>query len=296
MLFFEGDGMRKNKYNGGRNVSIVRGFHSGPYLNEFYDIELCTRGGYTIDLDGVSYDIREGDLYVIFPKVEARRSFTAEETSTSYLSVKGSGVGELFESLGFSAETPMFPEKIPPRCAEILESLIDSLEVRGAFSVRDLNNSDIEFISNDSYSGMFTQEANLRQTAWFTMLISELMRIRGKRTAGNTKPTQRNYVDNAIRYMEANYHLDINVHQVADYVGINRSYLFQLFRNETGCSMQQYLINLRMKAACTLLSRADIQVKTVAASVGYEPLNFSRIFKKHIGISPTEYQKKHIGR
>ncbi len=286
--------MRQNLYSGGRNVHIIKGLKSGPYLNDYYDIELCTRGGYTIYLDGVPYDIREGDLYVIFPKVEARRDFTAEVSSTSYLSVKGEGVGELFDSLGFSAKTPMFSEKATPHCAEALENLIDSLEIHGAYTVKDLNYPDIEFIANDSYSGVYPQEANLRQTAWFSMLISEMMHVCGKQAGSHSeKPVQKRYVDSAIRYMKANYNLNISVDGIAEHIGINRSYLFQLFRQETGMSLQQYLINLRMKAACALLLRSDIQVKTVAASVGYEPLNFSRIFKKYVGVSPTEYQEKH---
>ena len=57
-------------------------------------------------------------------------------------------------------------------------------------------------------------------------------------------------------------------------------------------SMQDYLISYRMKKACDFLSLPQATISNVAYSVGYDPLTFSKIFKRTIGVSPTEYRKQ----
>ena len=56
-------------------------------------------------------------------------------------------------------------------------------------------------------------------------------------------------------------------------------------------SPKQYLLNKRLTRAKELLKETNASVFEIANSVGYDDqLYFSRIFKKHIGISPTEYK------
>lgn len=64
------------------------------------------------------------------------------------------------------------------------------------------------------------------------------------------------------------------------------------FRAETGMSPIQYFIHLRMEHACRLLDLSDASVHSVARRMGYEdPYYFSRLFKKIIGISPSDYRR-----
>jgi len=281
------------RFTGGRNVHVAGGHKSGPFLNEYYDIEHCTYGGYTIFLDDIPYEIQAGQLYVIFPHVKAERHFTAEVTSTSYLSVKGAGIDEIMELIGLSREMPMFPTPLPLDCADSFEQVLDTLELCHSYKVTDPDKPHEScFTSNPEYTGTHPLYANLRQTARLNLFLSELMRIRGDIVpSADEKTPQKSYIDRARRYIESNFKYDITVDGIASYVGINRSYLFRLFREEAGMSVQEYLIRVRMNTACDLLRWHDVSVKTVAASVGYEPFNFSRIFKKRIGISPTEYRE-----
>lgn len=64
-----------------------------------------------------------------------------------------------------------------------------------------------------------------------------------------------------------------------------------VFRNGTGTSPQQYIVQLRIRKAQELLIRTDLSIADVAASVGQpDALFFSRIFKKKCGISPRQYR------
>ena len=104
--------------------------------------------------------------------------------------------------------------------------------------------------------------------------------------------SQESYVYTAISYIESHYGKNVKISDIADYVGLNRSYLYTIFKKHMGMSIQDYLISYRMKKACDFLALPQATIGNVAYSVGYDPLTFSKIFKRTIGISPTDYRKQ----
>lgn len=75
-------------------------------------------------------------------------------------------------------------------------------------------------------------------------------------------------------------------------------YVRKLFRKETGVTPRAYLENSRMELAASILSSgvtnkySNYSVSQVAEACGYsEPLYFSRVFKKHFGVAPSEYKR-----
>lgn len=74
-------------------------------------------------------------------------------------------------------------------------------------------------------------------------------------------------------------------------------YLRKLFKKEIGVSPLEYMTNLRMKSAETLLTAMwtnEYTISEIAQMCGYEnSLYFSRVFKKHFGCAPSNYVKPH---
>ena len=102
------------------------------------------------------------------------------------------------------------------------------------------------------------------------------------------------YVDEALKYIESAYCDPITVQDIADYLSINRSYLSRLFKALTGISIQDYLLDYRIRQACILLKNSDLSIRTIAHSVSYmDALYFSRLFHRKKGMTPSEY-RKHI--
>lgn len=101
------------------------------------------------------------------------------------------------------------------------------------------------------------------------------------------------YVDYAVKYIRDNYaHLRIS--DVADYIGINRTYFSTVFRRRMLMSPQEYLMQVRMEKSRQLLQDTDWPIYRVAREVGYEDqLMFSKMFKKRFGDSPEAYRKKY---
>ncbi len=102
-----------------------------------------------------------------------------------------------------------------------------------------------------------------------------------------------NYVEEALKYIESCYCDPITVQNIANYLNVNRSYLHRLFKAYTGISIQNYLLDYRIRQACILLTTTDLSIRSIAHSVSYaDPLHFSKLFHQKKGISPSEYRKQ----
>ena len=100
------------------------------------------------------------------------------------------------------------------------------------------------------------------------------------------------YVDKAVHYIHSEYANGITVQEIADHLGLDRSYFSTLFSKRMGTSPQEYIINLRLTTAAELMIAYGESPATVAASVGYTDLcQFSKSFKKLFGMSPRTYIK-----
>lgn len=96
----------------------------------------------------------------------------------------------------------------------------------------------------------------------------------------------------AVDYIRNHYNEDISLEMIAGKVFVNPAYFSQLFKKEMGCGFNDYLNNLRIENAKILLKQPFLKVNEVADMVGYNSIAyFNRIFKKYIGVTPSEYRE-----
>lgn len=120
-------------------------------------------------------------------------------------------------------------------------------------------------------------------------LFSEILRSnRGTAlSAEEDAQPQAAYVERAIRYINDRLSQDVRVTEIASAVSLNPNYLCSLFRAETGLSIQEYIIRLRLQNARSLLVSTEISVTDVARMVGYKnPASFCKAFKKVYHTTP----------
>ncbi|MCD8026526.1 MAG: AraC family transcriptional regulator, partial [Clostridiales bacterium] len=78
----------------------------------------------------------------------------------------------------------------------------------------------------------------------------------------------------------------------ADHVKVDRTYLFRLFKKETGSSIIDYINNKKISKAVVMLSDESVSVKDISVAIGFtDQMYFSKVFKKIKGVTPTEYRK-----
>ena len=84
----------------------------------------------------------------------------------------------------------------------------------------------------------------------------------------------------------------LSVETVCEELHVSSSYFSKIFKQETGSTFLNYLINLRMEEAKRLLHKTDYKSHVIGEMVGYpEPNYFSYVFKKNCGLSPAKYRK-----
>ena len=95
-------------------------------------------------------------------------------------------------------------------------------------------------------------------------------------------------------YLDRNFTQQITTKSFQDIFGYNEKYISTLFKSEFGISPSKYISELRLKMAKTLLqNNPDILTKDVAEMVGFsDAFYFSRVFKAHEGMSPSQYLKQ----
>lgn len=88
-----------------------------------------------------------------------------------------------------------------------------------------------------------------------------------------------------------------NVEALADEVGLSRVQLHRRMKELTGISVGEFIRNLRLQQAARLLAKGDVTVAQVTYAVGFaNPTHFATAFKKHFGVTPSEYIQKHQGK
>ena len=99
----------------------------------------------------------------------------------------------------------------------------------------------------------------------------------------------------AIDYMKTNYSRAITLEDIAEYVGISRIYLSQIFKKETGINISDFLIQYRLKKAKKLLLTSNLKVYTIAEMCGFGSVQyFGQIFKKMTGFSPYQFKDNQL--
>ena len=133
----------------------------------------------------------------------------------------------------------------------------------------------------------------IRLTGLLYMFFSQLIENQGPGVLYDAKSNRKVlYVNKAIEFIRRNFSSNISVSDISKSTNLDRSYLGSIFKDITGVSPQQYLINFRVARACLLMKNDELSIGDIARSVGYkDPMLFSKIFKKLKKISPSQYRK-----
>jgi len=135
----------------------------------------------------------------------------------------------------------------------------------------------------------------LRMVTSFTTCRSTLIRVlsglmdevRDHMYQRNTKPIRL-----AMDFVKSKYANPITLDDVASEVGLSSVYFSSIFKKETSQNFTDFLMEYRMTIAKNLLKSSNLSIKEIAHEVSFlDPRYFSKVFKKIVGIKPTDYKK-----
>lgn len=122
-------------------------------------------------------------------------------------------------------------------------------------------------------------------------LYLTLSHMMPKQHAGG--PMSQDYVNRALDFIHNNFGYEIGVAEIARTVGIDRTYLYRIFRQQVGQSPKKYLTAFRLRMAAGMLVETDLTVTEVALSCGFKEVSlFDRQFGAAYGCQPLQYRRQ----
>ncbi|MDB5084258.1 MAG: AraC family transcriptional regulator [Bacilli bacterium] len=97
-------------------------------------------------------------------------------------------------------------------------------------------------------------------------------------------------VEKVVIHLQEQYMTDISLDLCADQMAISPFTLSKLFKQITGLNFIDYLTDIRIDKAKELLRGTELKINDVAEQIGYQPSYFARIFKRHEGVTPSQYR------
>ena len=239
----------------------------GPALKPHYMIHYILSGKGVFRTGGREYPLEAGSGFLIVPGHLAFYQADEKEPWTYvWVGFSGSGVESFVSYTGLSVRHPVFQSD---RSDELYGSVRDMME-------------------HNTYG--LTNE--LRRNGQLQIFLSLIAESAGTQ-ARPEEDRANQYVKRAVEFIQRNYCNPVKVTDVADYVCINRSYLYTLFENSMGMSPQQFLTAFRLTRAAELLAVTQLPVESIALSCGYnDPLVFTKAFKQMKEMSPSAYRKE----
>lgn len=233
----------------------------GPAVREYYLIHYIVKGYGIFECRGKRYELKEGQFFLIYPhEVTYYKASDNQPWTYIWIGFSGRLPEQFFKQVGLSPDLPVFNL---PSAELIFKNMIET---------KNSNNSEL-----------------LLTACLYSFFCELLGSIKDNNTVAG------NYSKRAIDYINANYIVYITIGEIAQVLGLDRRYFCRIFKSETGFTPQEYLINLRMEKAKGLLLNKPYSVADIARSVGYEDMyNFSKMFKKHYGVSPLNFRMNNL--
>ena len=105
--------------------------------------------------------------------------------------------------------------------------------------------------------------------------------------------TGHTYYEMAKDYIVKHYDEKLTIREVAEHIHVSESYLRALFLRFEGRPIGEFIIDHKVEAAKSLLATSEYSVSQISGILGYSDYStFSKLFKKKMNCSPTEYRKK----
>ncbi len=243
----------------------------GPRIMDSYKLVFVINGkGFVEFGNEKAMPAEQGDLMVIFPKQRHHYYANPDDPwELMWVCMNGEYCSAILQDIGINGEQHIIHNALTPAIQRTLLTIINSL-------------------------GYTDDSLRLVATGNLYILFSYLMQITSKQKKITDQYRQDAAVYKAVRFIEENYHLDLDVNTLCRHVNYSRSYLSRIFKAETGMTIPEYANKIRIQHAKTLLADTRIPMREVATSVGInDPFYFSKIFKALSGQSPSSYRNEH---
>lgn len=236
------------------------GHSFGPATRNHYLMHFILKGKGTYEVKGETYSLEEGSVFLIKPQeVTLYKADLEEPWEYVWIAFEGEEAIRLLE------ET--FGSQYINHWEKLLTGKEYLIKINQIYNEKGHNKSEL--------------------LGWFYLIFSLFP------VTKETVSSDYDYYKKAEHYIRHNYAYDIAVADIAKYIGIDRTYLFKIFKKYNAISPKQFLTNYRIRAAIDMLQYTNHSVTEIALSCGFHDSSvFCKNFIMKLGISPMKYRDK----
>ncbi len=227
-----------------------------------YILHYVEKGKGYFKTGGKTYTVSEGDIFAIYPGEKiCYYSDTESPWTNCWINFVGKGANDILSRTGITKDSPVIYVKSDGFVSTVKHCL--------------------KYVNSDDYT----------QTRLSAFSLEFLSLIEEKNNKSGAMTKKEKYLSSAISYMEYYFPDGISASDVSNYLGIERTYFYRIFKEETGISPTEYLTDLRIEKAKQLIQSGD-SFASIASAVGISDIYyFSKLFTKKVGVTPSSYRK-----
>lgn len=254
-----------------KGIDRVKTNEQPPRLANSFELIIVKEGKGLIRLDQASFFLHAQDVCFIHPS-QVYSVETKHDESLEYICCRFEvfTVGREGLELTSFREHHLFPLKGKQSVGEFPEIL-----------------ETVESLYHFKESGKGLERFHKR------ILLEQLIYLIAKNRKTSSEKDTLKAIEETRVFMENHFHENISIGMLASKAEISAKYFSDLFKKEYGISVSEYLTNLRINKAKSLLVKGEEKIRDIANQVGYsDEFYLSRKFKQTVGISPSIYRKR----
>jgi len=241
----------------------------GPAVRDYFLVHYIYKGKGKFIVNNKTYHLSAGQGFLICPDIVTYYEADSNDPWTyAWIGFNGLKAKTYLEQANLTQDNPIFSTTEKENS---IKKIFDKMKV-----------------VNDLKKGK-----ELELLGLLYLFLSKLIKDNDNLNSDKENPKEI-YLKEAIKYIHKNYNrYNLTVSQIAEYIGVDRTYLWSIFKSYLNLSPQQFLIEFRIDKACRLMKNKKLSIGDISRSVGYQdPLTFSKIFKKIKGVAPSKYKKE----
>ncbi len=266
--------------------SDINEYDSLMHRHKFIEMVYVISGSAMHKINDIVYPVTKGDLLIVDYGVphsftwlsETQESFVTYDLlfTPSFFGVKG----DRFNTLSGSYLFESFKD------SQLFDCELKLINNYSHSEFYDLFNKIYSEYENSNYGYTDIIRSHL------TELILKIFRKLEKRNDNAGAQSHHKYVEDAIKFLRANYNSKINIENIVENMYLSKDYFRQLFKDVTGKSITSYIQHIRISEACNMLKETDLSVGEISVACGYNDVKFFyQTFKKIKGVTPGDYRK-----
>ena len=256
--------------------STISYLHQTPRFMLYYFLHASGN----IKIEGQHYDINDGDIIILNPQ----EMFCCSIDANKY-----------HERIVIHIEEKLI-RNFPKECFSLYSAFLNrekgisnkiSADVVAKNNLHSLVKEALTFAQKGETTGEVLTLCKVAE------LLSVLCDISVKRTAEKTISTTGNpAVNKILDYLNSHFAVELTLDTISQNFGVDKSYLSHLFKEHVGTSVWSYVIFRRISFFNELID-SGLNIEEASIRSGFNNYsNFFRLYKKHTGITPTQYKKQ----